>query len=104
MADYRSCKLGVRYYSVTDPQLKSTAVYRELEQYHIKLHNLGKEAILAYQSGNPERANQIHTEMGPVLSTLVKKFGCLKKSIIIPVFSGYGVTGRRHCQAPLLLF
>ncbi|HYH03258.1 MAG TPA: methyl-accepting chemotaxis protein [Bacillota bacterium] len=81
MGNYRTCKLGVWYYSITDPQLKTAAAYRELEQIHINLHRLGKEAILAYQNGNSDQATQIHGEMGTVLSSLVNNLDALKRTV-----------------------
>ena len=79
MANYRTCKLGVWYYSVTEPRIKGLKAFTELEQHHINLHRLGKEAILAYQMGNLDQANQTFNDMGPVLNQVLKALDQIKK-------------------------
>jgi len=79
IGDYRTCKLGTWYYSVKDPQVKSSRDFIELEQYHIKLHALGKETVNACLAGEEDRARQYLAEMDQVLSRVLKSLEGLKK-------------------------
>lgn len=76
--DYRSCKLGSWYYSVTDPRVKNSPDFIELEQHHIKIHQLGKETVIAYLAGEEECANQCLAEMDQALGGVLKCLDGLK--------------------------
>lgn len=55
--NYRGCALGKWFYSEAANYFKNERAYMELENWHIKLHNLAKEIVNLVQSGNVESAS-----------------------------------------------
>jgi len=49
VGDYKKCRLGVWYYGIDCEKFRNTKEFMELEKPHIELHEVAKEAVLAYQ-------------------------------------------------------
>lgn len=81
IGDYRSCKLGTWYYSGTDPKVKSSREFIELEKHHMKFHQYGKETVAAYQAGEVERAYQCLKELEQALKAMLNCLDGLKKIV-----------------------
>jgi methyl-accepting chemotaxis protein len=63
MANYKGCKFGQWYYSVSDPKLKNSNAYKDIEKHHCDLHKYGKETILAYQNKDMPKAQANYKEL-----------------------------------------
>ena len=49
VGDYKKCRLGVWYYGIDCDKVRNNKEFLELEKPHIELHEVAKEAVLAYQ-------------------------------------------------------
>ncbi|MDF2841417.1 MAG: hypothetical protein K0Q99_2189 [Clostridia bacterium] len=64
------CRLGKWYYGEAKELLKDNSIYIEMEQQHIELHKLAKDAAIAYSKGNVSDA-EINLEKMNVCSIKV---------------------------------
>ena len=77
-ANDKTCKLGTWYHNMKDEKIKNYKSFIELGKCHENLHRLGKEAVLAYQSGDADKAKQVHGEMDNALGSLLKHLDEIK--------------------------
>lgn len=74
--DGHQCAFGKWYYSYHTNDSKLNAFLNKIEQPHLKLHDLGKQIVRAYNSGNKTQAQQIYTsELVPIINELENLFG-----------------------------
>ena len=52
VGDYKKCRLGVWYYGIDCDKFRNNKEFMELEKPHIELHEVAKEAVLAYQKND----------------------------------------------------
>ncbi|AQS11296.1 methyl-accepting chemotaxis protein 2 [Clostridium saccharobutylicum] len=63
VADYKNCALGKWYYGIDCSNIKDNSVFLKLEQPHIELHKIAKEAVVQYENGNLSAAEKCLEEM-----------------------------------------
>jgi methyl-accepting chemotaxis protein len=54
--DYKSCALGKWYYGIDCEKLKSNKAFKRLENPHIELHQVARDAAIAYEKGDITKA------------------------------------------------
>jgi len=62
LADYHSCGVGKWYYGEEGQRFRDLPGFKELEDIHKACHILGRDIILAHNSGDHERANKLLQE------------------------------------------
>ncbi|MBE1554037.1 methyl-accepting chemotaxis protein [Sporosarcina limicola] len=55
---YKECRLGKWYYGMTDLQIKNKKVYTMLEAPHMKVHEFARQAVMHYNTGHIEAAQE----------------------------------------------
>ncbi|OBR94660.1 MULTISPECIES: methyl-accepting chemotaxis protein [Clostridium] len=50
--DYKGCRLGKWYYNIDSDKFRNSKAFVELEKSHIELHEVAKEAALAYEKND----------------------------------------------------
>lgn len=63
VGDYKICALGKWYYGIDCEKYKNVNAFAKLENPHIELHKVAKEAVVAYENGDMERAEQFLLKM-----------------------------------------
>lgn len=58
VGDYKNCRLGQWYYNAGCTQLSDLKAFKDMEKYHIDLHNYAKEAVEAYNINDIESAEE----------------------------------------------
>lgn len=58
VGDYKQCGLGKWYYGIQCDKPRNNKAFMELEEPHIELHRLAKDAALAYERNDIESAEQ----------------------------------------------
>lgn len=71
-SNHHTCSLGGWYYSVNNESIKAMTSFKKIEEPHIKIHSLVKEAIDAYHTGNISKAETILEEMEETSKILIK--------------------------------
>lgn len=56
--NYKECRLGKWYYNVDSDKFKNSKAFVELEKSHIELHEVAKEAALAYEKNDIKLAEE----------------------------------------------
>lgn len=82
VSSHLDCRLGKWYYGMANKLFGHEKAYKEVEQPHIQIHQLAKEAVKAINQGNKERAEQILIEIHQVSKEVVEKLTILKNIII----------------------
>ena len=63
LADYRSCGVGKWYYGEEGQKYRDLPGFTEFEEVHRACHNLGRDIILAHNSGDHEKVNKLKKEI-----------------------------------------
>lgn len=82
VASHLDCRLGKWYYGIANKLFGNEQAYKEVEQPHIRIHQLAKEAVKAVNQGDKEKAEQILLEIHQVSKVVVEKLTILKNIII----------------------
>lgn len=61
--DYKNCRLGKWYYGIDCHTINHIQAFKDLEEPHIKLHRVAKEAVIAYNKGDLVSAEKGLAEM-----------------------------------------
>jgi methyl-accepting chemotaxis protein len=56
VGDYKKCRLGMWYYGTECNNFRNHDVFMKLEKPHIELHDVAKEAVLAYEKNDIKAA------------------------------------------------
>ena len=75
---HKECRLGRWYYGEDSKHYKNDRNFIALEEDHIKLHELAKEAAVAYSKNNIDRAERALEEMGKCSEQVIKGLRGLK--------------------------
>ena len=76
LADHRACRLGKWYYGEGRALCSGLPAYSELEHPHQRVHQIGKEVLMAFARGDKAKAEQLFQEMEVVSSNVIN---CLDK-------------------------
>ncbi|MDF2531172.1 MAG: hypothetical protein K0Q65_753 [Clostridia bacterium] len=79
IGDHLECRLGKWYYSEEQKKLKENKVFIAMEQPHIELHQLAKEAAVAYAKGNVSEAERALVKMNECSKKVIDALESLKK-------------------------
>jgi methyl-accepting chemotaxis protein len=71
LADHTKCRLGKWYYGEGMHICGTLPSFKALEPVHAKIHALGKEAVVACNSGNKEKAKMLYSEMEEVSQQVI---------------------------------
>lgn len=63
LADHTKCRFGRWYYGEGMQRFGGMKSFKEIESYHDRVHSLGKEAVLSYNSGDKAKAERLFKEM-----------------------------------------
>lgn len=63
LADHTKCRFGRWYYGEGMQRCGGMKPFKEIEAYHDRVHSLGKEAVLSYNSGDKAKAERLFKEM-----------------------------------------
>lgn len=66
------CKLGQWYYSTGMERYGSLKEMKDLEQPHIELHKLIRDAMSARDRGQMEQVEQLYTRIGPISEQIIE--------------------------------
>ncbi|WP_300384356.1 methyl-accepting chemotaxis protein [Clostridium sp.] len=80
-ADYKDCRLGKWYYGIECAKFKDSKEFKAMEEPHRKLHETAKKAILAFNSGDMEKADMHLNTMDIYSEQVFKSLDILKKVI-----------------------
>ena len=58
VGDYKKCRLGMWYYGIECDKFRNHKAFMELEKPHIELHEVAKEAVLAYKRNDIKAAEE----------------------------------------------
>lgn len=76
ISDHKKCRLGQWYYGEGMQLCGDLDDFKALDQYHVKLHKLGKDAVLAYDAGEQAEAIKhyqgMEAESKAIIALLVK--------------------------------
>ena len=75
------CAFGHFYYSRTPGHPRILKTWREIEPIHKKLHETGKDAILALQSEDTERAEKLYQHAQELSASLAKHFETISSEV-----------------------
>jgi methyl-accepting chemotaxis protein len=81
IGDHLECRLGKWYYGEAKEVLKENRTFIEMEQHHIELHELAKEAALAYSKGNISGAEIALERMNECSKKVIQSLENLKKFV-----------------------
>ncbi len=82
VGDYKKCKLGQWYYGLNCEKLKKHKAFVKLEEPHIKLHEIAKEAVIAYERDDIKTAERALDNMDQCSKEVFECLGELKAEII----------------------
>jgi methyl-accepting chemotaxis protein len=82
VGDYKNCKLGQWYYGLNCEKLKNHKAFNELEEPHIKLHEIAKEAVIAYERNDIKTAERALDDMDHCSKKVFECLGELKAELI----------------------
>lgn len=71
MKDHTECRLGKWYYTTAKRHFANNEIYKKLEEPHIKIHKIGREAYNAYKNRDQKLATQKLTEMEKASETVI---------------------------------
>ena len=81
IADYKDCRLGKWYYGIECGKFKDLKEFKVIEEQHIKLHETARQAILAFNAGDVEKADMYLENINVHSEKLFKLLDTLKKVI-----------------------
>lgn len=76
---HRDCRLGKWYYGEAQASFKDNRTFNDMEQPHIELHEMAKEAAIAYQVGNVSSAEAALEKMNLCSIKVINALDDLKK-------------------------
>lgn len=76
---HEECRLGKWYYSNDSKDFVNNKVFIDLEEPHIKLHELAREATLAYERGDIKAAERALEQMNTCSKLVIDALSMLKK-------------------------
>ncbi len=79
LGNYKACGIGKWYYSEEGEKFRGYPVFIEFEKLHKKLHSMGKEIILAYNSGDIEKAEKLMAEAKSFTPQMMSLFEKMKE-------------------------
>ncbi|GAB6183939.1 methyl-accepting chemotaxis protein [Thermodesulfovibrio hydrogeniphilus] len=82
LADFRSCGVGKWYYSEEGQKFRDLPGFSEFEEIHKASHIIGKEIVLAHNSGDHERVRKLIAEMEKNLEKVAKSLDQLKSGYL----------------------
>ena len=71
LPDHHTCRFGKWYDSAGSDLCGSSPSFREISSPHEKIHELSKQAVDAYNSGNKQRAAQVYEEVVRVSAQII---------------------------------
>lgn len=63
LADHTKCRFGKWYYGEGMKMCGNLKSFKEIETYHDRVHSIGKEIVLSYNSGDKAKAERLFKEM-----------------------------------------
>jgi methyl-accepting chemotaxis protein len=78
LVDHKMCRLGKWYYGEGIRMCGNLNSFKELEMPHMRIHSIGKEAVMAYDSGDSEKANALYSEMSDVSRNILEHLDGIK--------------------------
>ena len=81
VSSHKDCRLGKWYYGIAKQIFGAEKCYQEVEQPHAKIHEIAKNAVIAVNQGNKERAEQYLIEITETSKEVVEKLYVLKNFI-----------------------
>ncbi|MCX8033964.1 MAG: methyl-accepting chemotaxis protein [Thermodesulfovibrio sp.] len=63
LADYRSCGMGKWYYGEEGQEFRNLSGFTEVEDVHRLCHTMGRDILIAYNSGDHEKVKKLLQEM-----------------------------------------
>ncbi len=82
VSSHEVCRLGKWYYGIAKKLFSKEKIYIEVEQPHIRIHELARDAVRAVNQGNTEKAEQYLIEITKTSSEVVEKLNKLKNFIV----------------------
>lgn len=82
VTSHQACRLGKWYYGIASKLFGHETAYKEVEQPHIRIHQLAKEAVKAVNQGNKEKAEQCLIDIHHTSKEVVEKLTELKNVIV----------------------
>lgn len=79
IADYKDCRLGKWCYGIECSKFKDLKEFKAMEEQHIKLHETAREAIIAFNSGDIEKADMYLETINTYSDQLFKLLDVFKK-------------------------
>ncbi len=77
IGQHRLCRLGKWYYGDGNAIFGQHSVFIELEHHHEKIHNTAKEMIVAFKSGNKQKASELYEtidkQIGPTMVQVIQR-------------------------------
>ncbi|NLL31151.1 MAG: chemotaxis protein [Clostridiales bacterium] len=81
LANYKTCRLGRWYYGDEGKKYSSLKEFKDMEEYHQKVHETASEAISAFYEGDIERADMNLESMDHYLQKMFDYIDKIKKII-----------------------
>ncbi len=81
VGDHKNCRLGKWYYETDGQNISSLKEFRELERPHMDLHKIAKEAVLAYERGDLEKAESLLDKMDSCSKAVIDKLDKIKLAL-----------------------
>ena len=78
LSDYKKCRLGEWYYSEGVSKCGYLPSFKAMDTPHQRIHTMGKEIVLAYNSGDKEKAQRLFNELEGVADQVIKMLGEVK--------------------------
>lgn len=78
LSNHESCRLGKWYYAVTDPVIRDSREFQDLEADHIAVHQLGKDALMEFEKGNEEKALDIADKLNEKSHSVIERLEKLR--------------------------
>lgn len=82
VGDYKKCRLGMWYYDIDCDKFRNHKVFMELEKPHIELHEVEKEAVLAYEKNDIRAAEEGLRKMDLCSSKVFALLDEIKKLLV----------------------
>ncbi len=82
LADYRACGVGKWYYSEEGQKFRDLPGFTEFEEIHKACHMIGRDIVLAHNSGDHERARKLIAEFEKNNDKLSKLLDQLKSGYL----------------------
>ncbi len=81
VGDYKRCRLGRWYYGEGYEKFKDNRIFKELEKPHLGLHSAAREATIAYENGDIEKAEKALKRMDECSEEISKLLHELRKVV-----------------------